>query len=603
MLNTSPRLVDGVVLVGIAAVILSACLPVLTSGQLVNLDNDFFLFASHHEHARQGLLEHGTILQRSHLVGGGYPIIGGPEDPTFNPLILLTLCLGTVMGIKWIGVLSMVFGATGLYVLARNFLGHTRWGAIASAIFFGLSLWIPVRMRDGNPNEVYYCFIPACLCCLLALPGRRRYLVILVALFMTMLSDGKLTFFASIMFLAFLCGFNLIPGISLYPASDARRFERVRPTVWLAVALGLTFLLYMFRILPAIEVINTQGSLARMSLFNHPGSSYFSIYPFSRLWQEAVAWNGEAGLDKLSSVCIGWVPLCLAAVAFAYDWRRSLPWAAAGFFFCWLAMAYSAPVDLFYPLSKLPILSAINNPGKYFAFLPVLCVCVLAGQSFDSLRRLPRSWMRHLVAILLIGSGGAFLYPKVVEVSRLTYTEPISAGDKEKVETFYQIRGDDLPRNRWDPYRASAYINLMRGIGTIDWYTAIPNAENAVPRYLVNAEGDYAANPDYRGECFWLGEGLVSSWEIEPHTIEVDGTTPGGGTLVINQNYHRDWRVDAGTLREWQGLLAVDLPAGTHHVTLRYSSRSLRTGLLISIGTLVCVRLVGWRYGRRAPVV
>lgn len=588
------QFLDGLVLIGMTVIILTACLPVVTSGERVNFNNDFFQYASRHEQVRQGLLKYHTLPQRTHFFGGGFPTIGDPEDPTFNPLILLTLCLGTVTGLKWIGVLSMIFGALGLYAFARKALGYGRWGAIASALFFGLSLWLPVRMRDGNPNEVYYHFIPACLLCLFLARHQKRYLLVLTALFITMLSDGKLTFFASVMYIGLLCCFPLIPGVSLWsskhPPERLTWGERFQPLKGLSLTLALTFLLYLFRILPAVELIQTNGSLARMELFFHAptyGPGTISAYSFSRLWQEAVAWKGEAGLTQLSSVCIGWIPLILAGGACILNWRRAFPWFVGFLLFAWLAMAHQAPFDLFRYLWKLPILNAVGNPAKYFGCLPVLSVCILAGQSFDGLRKLQWKWMRHAVAATLIAAGVVFLYPKVLEVSRISYTYTIPSEFLEKSDSFYQVRGDNLERSRSEPLQANTYVNLLRGIGTIDWYTGIPIAENAIPRYLVTKSGEYVPPPDYRGECFWLESEEVIKCEFSPHRIRAAVRATHPGTLIVNQNYHRDWRVNRGTLGEWKGLLAIQLSAGEYQLELRYFSRSFALGLLLSFISLI----------------
>lgn len=610
----SSKILDGFVIISIVFIILAACLPVITSGQKVNFNNDFFQYASRHEQVRQGLLKYHTLPQRSHFFGGGFPTIGDPEDPTFNPLILLTLCLGTVTGLKWIGILSMIFGGVSLYALARKALAYSRWGAMASALFFGLSLWLPVRMRDGNPNEVYYHFIPACLLCLLARRHQKRYLLFLTALFITMLSDGKLTFFAAVMYLGFLCLFPLIFGIPLWSVSHSSSSieagisswqERIQPLKWLLVALAMTFLLDLFRILPAIELIQTEGSLSRMDLYFH-GKIYapetISAYSFSQLWKEAIAWKGEAGLKNLSSICIGWTPLILAGIAGVLNWRRALPWLAGALFFTWLAMAHQAPFDLFRYLWELPIFNAIGNPAKYFGCLPVLSVCLLAGQSFDALKKLPWPWIRHLIAILLIGSGLWFLYPKVVEVSRISYTHTLPKESLDKSEQFYQVRGQNLDRSRSEPWRANAYVNLRRGIGTIDWYTGIPIDENAIPRYFVDSKEQYIPNPDYQGECFWLTsdrkegkegkEGKVVSCGFSPHRIVAEVSAAQAGTLIINQNYHPDWHITRGTIQSWKGLMAIPLPAGYHRLELRYLSRSFAIGLLISFFGLILIGIV-----------
>ena len=85
------------------------------------------------------------------------------------------------------------------------------------------------------------------------------------------------------------------------------------------------------------------------------------------------------------------------------------------------------------------------------------------------------------------------------------------------------------------------------------------------------------------GEC---GSFVV---EFAPHRITIDLDAAQQGTLIINQNYHPDWRTDDGVLHEWNGLLAVDVSPGQDQVVLRYFSRSFGLGLGISVVCLLGV--------------
>ena len=55
----------------------------------------------------------------------------------------------------FITTLMMLFAGASLYLLCRRMLGFSHWPAIGAALFFALSPWTPVRLRDGNPTETY----------------------------------------------------------------------------------------------------------------------------------------------------------------------------------------------------------------------------------------------------------------------------------------------------------------------------------------------------------------------------------------------------------------------------------------------------------------
>ena len=53
--------------------------------------------------------------------------------------------------------------------------------------------------------------------------------------------------------------------------------------------------------------------------------------------------------------------------------------------------------------------------------------------------------------------------------------------------------------------------------------------------------------------------------------LEVELSRPA--RVYVNQNWHPGWRSNVGEAVSDEGLLAVDLPAGTHEVSLRFLPR------------------------------
>lgn len=64
-------------------------------------------------------------------------------------------------------------------------------------------------------------------------------------------------------------------------------------------------------------------------------------------------------------------------------------------------------------------------------------------------------------------------------------------------------------------------------------------------------------------------------------TMDVDVKEPT--RVLLNSGYDRGWQSTVGTVVQGDGLLAVDLPAGHHHVKMRYWPRRLTVGLLLSV--------------------
>lgn len=151
--------------------------------------------------------------------------------------------------------------------------GYTRWGALYSGLVCGTSLFVPLRLFDGNLNEVYAVFLPLCLLLLgWAHQGRKIAIVILPFIFFTMLSDGKANSLMAMFYIGIFCLLAMIPSTrALSSANEERPSWRVdhRALKFFLLAVGLTALIGMMRILPAVELIRSQGGIQQMLTF-HP---------------------------------------------------------------------------------------------------------------------------------------------------------------------------------------------------------------------------------------------------------------------------------------------------------------------------------------------
>ena len=582
-------------------VVTMTALPMLRSGERIHRNADFFQYASRHEAVRKSVLEYHSVPLRSHWLGGGFPTIADPEDPTLNPLVLLTVIFGTVMGLKLIGYLALLIGGLATYAFTRSILGYTRFGALYSGLVFGTSLFVPVRLFGGNPNEIYAAFVPLCLLLLgLACQGRKMAIVLLPIVLYTMLSDGKAQSLMAMFYIGVLCVLAMIPATTaLSSGREEAPWPRLqyRPLKFFLLIMALTTLISMVRILPAWELIRSHGGVQEM-LRSHPKvylPEFIHAYTVERLWKEAVSFDGRVGM-----VTIGWIPVFLSGIAFIAFFKHTLAWGLTLLLFVWLALAHRAPVDLLEWLWNLPVFDTIYRPDKYFSLAVAFTLAVVSGRSFSLLERLRSRWMERLIALILIVFSVGFLYPKARSIHSRSFRDvPVLEAWPER--GFFQIEGNSLLRNRRTPSRSLAYFNLTQNIGTIDWYTAIPIPAYAVPKYLVGRDNEYIANPAYRGEVFLepAGAGSLTATPVfQPNSVAISVEVRAPAILVINQNFHPDWHADHGKVVRRDGRLAVRLQkTGTYVVQLRYHPRSFYLGLALTTSTLLGLVWVCWTYG------
>jgi len=87
------------------------------------------------------------------------------------------------------------------------------------------------------------------------------------------------------------------------------------------------------------------------------------------------------------------------------------------------------------------------------------------------------------------------------------------------------------------------------------------------------------------------------------NTFSFDVDAQEAGRVLVNSAHHRGWRSSVGTVVDDQTLLAIDVPAGQHHVLMRYWPRLLTPGLWISAATafgLVVFYALRFFFRRRA---
>jgi hypothetical protein len=586
----------------IALAIILVSIPPLSSGYKLNFNDDFFQYAGRHEAVRKAILEYHTFPLRSFWFGGGYPTIGDPEDPTMNPLTLITIVFGSVIGLKVIPFIAMLIAGLATYALARYILRYTFWGSLFSGLMFGLSLFIPLRIQDGNPNEVYAAFLPLCLLLIgLACRGKKVAILILPFVFCTMLSDGKLSALMAIFYIGILCLFDVIPLFDTFRTPEEPRKTNIKPIKVIILVLVITFFIGMMRILPAFDLISSKGGLGHIDLYFQPKAytpEGVPAYTYPQLWQESLGWKGTIGL-----VTVGWLPVVLSLISFYIFRRQSFPWGINLILFSWLILAHNAPVDLLKILWNVPIFSALYRPYKYFSFQIAFTFAIVAGQFFWLLARMRPRWLEHIVAILLIVVGVWFLYPKALKIQKETYTYQLPAEMTVKQDEFYNIQGKDIVRNRKEPINSLTYTNLIRNTGTTDWHTGIPIAENAIPKFFIDVKGTMIPNPQYKGEAYFLDPKNLAEVYFQPNSMIVQVSLQKPDVLIINQNYHRDWHTDHGVLSEKNGLIALQLDeVGVYNITLHYISRSFYIGLAVSIISLFIIIIISlsYRSGRLA---
>ena len=132
----------------IVIIITLSSVPVFKSWSKLNFDVDFLQYASRHETIRKSLIEYHTFPTRSHWLGGGFPTLGDPEDPTLNPLVLITILFDPIIGLKLIVFFALLIGGLATYCFCTL---HPRIYTVGIT-FFGIGFWLKFICSIASPR-------------------------------------------------------------------------------------------------------------------------------------------------------------------------------------------------------------------------------------------------------------------------------------------------------------------------------------------------------------------------------------------------------------------------------------------------------------------
>jgi uncharacterized membrane protein YfhO len=148
------------------------------------------------------------------------------------------------------------------------------------------------------------------------------------------------------------------------------------------------------------------------------------------------------------------------------------------------------------------------------------------------------------------------------------------------------------------------YPTANRGNGTIALGDFAADEQLAIKIQLgadeLIMDGAYFYQQDIAVFTEYYNELSRSPFQINSFAdsyIEGDITNPGGKRYALfTVGYEEDWRIrvngePAETVEVFEALLAVEVPPGTHHITLRYVPRGLYAGLTITLLSLVALGL------------
>lgn len=541
---------------------------------------DWRLFHYFHEASRITVLEYGQLPLWNPWGCGGNVHLGNAQTQFLSPYFAFMLMFGVAIGQKLFILIHFWLGLVGMHQLVSRD-GRTPIAAVGSAVVFGLCGFHAMRAGGGHAAFAPFLYLPWLIMAYQAARERPSRAILVGLIVAEAVLEGGIyptAFF--IVLLVFQSCYDLITGpvprwrilavgaiagaifasvaaIKLGPVMQFLQ-ESPRPTV-LDDRLDLTIYLKAF----------TSRSLQR----HLPGHEF--------VWHEYMNY-------------IGVIPLL--AVLFMWSRRDEEPlrrWYYALALFSLLMLGDHGRYSPYALMHHLPIFGSLRVPSRY-GILVVFHVALVFGvflnwldyRCDDRARRIQRPWLAalwrrgaYIVLILVALDIG-------ISTARL-WAPGFNTKPHPRIEQpFFQGHGNG--NDMW--------WRMGQNEGTPNCYEA---------NFIPPAKGLWKG----KGPQARLAPGVVgtiNAVEFTPNRWRLSVEVPRGGRALVNMNHHRFWRLERGpgSLLAHEGVIAVDLPAGTHQIVLRYWPDHLgwfitasMLGLLASVLGLL---LPWWLQRRRA---
>lgn len=555
--------------------------PMLAAPRQGGYTFDWLFFQFFDEVARQTILEHHQFPIWNPYFCGGTTLIGNPQTTYLVPTFPLVLLFGTTFGERLSNIPVLLLGCEGMWRLLR-FLGLTRAAALLGALafpFFGRTFgWIN-NGQHGLPGFalsgwVLYGYLRGLV--------RPVYLALGAAFFAWQVLYRGIETTPEVALGLFFWGL-LEARQRLLAHGWANKGAAVRAALWplgAGLILGLLALGFAgIRMFPVLELVLKYPRIiqeTRVLNFSQAFVEVYAVPPGTRGF-------GSPGYVYVS---IATYVLFVGAVLFARPRARAAMPLLITLFFMMLTLGMHGPFSPLPWLHQLPLLRSLRNPTLW-SFAGAFFLVIAAAYGLDALERfllsratsaLGRTLAYFAVAAFVIGTGADLLLSGYGQLHGRAF--PFTWETPPRIhQAFRQSRGNyfELP--------LFAYADR----GTLSCYDETPFPASPALRPDLPAE-EYLAPAD-------ADAGAVERLRWSPNRIDLRVTLRRPATLLINQNYADGWRASIGQVHAQDGLLAVDLPAGTHTLALRMWPPLCTLGL-VALGLALFATAWLWRKDR-----
>ncbi len=532
---------------------------------------DDHYFVAHELSARISILRFLEAPLWNPFYCGGVVELANPQDVSTAPDFVLRLLFGVAAGRKLAVLLFLFIGMEGMYRLARRH-GSGIVGALTAGVCFSTFEWFSNAVFAGWINMCAFSLLPFAVYFFERGFDRRRWLWgSAVAIAWMLAAGGTYSVPFTVLALAFVALYEVIVR-----AWQGRPFRRIFSPALALVLVGVySVLLGAMRLLPLFGTVVGNPRLVG----EHPSQTLVKAFN--------VLMIPDAGMY------VGSLFVFVAIVGVLFRDRalnRALILAAVFFS---LTLGELEPTAPYMFLKRLPIYSQLRAPDRYD-----IVVVLFLGLAGARAITLAGDVLATIVARLLMSFLGAIRrYQRLGKPARTALVfVPVALTICVSILAGFRVAGPTVAHNHFadqlfafdGPERVAREFHQGRGNR---WDAHVfPEANRGSLQCFE--ETKFAQSPLLRGdlehETYLLEDeaGHIEELGWTPHSIRFRAQLARPATVLVNQNFAPQFGANVGTVHSHDGLLAVDLPAGTSEVTLRYRDWKFIFGAIVTFATI-----------------
>jgi hypothetical protein len=540
--------------------------PVLGDAARLNEFRDVHHLFLYERSAIDTIKRYGELPLWNPFYCGGFDAVGAPQTRFMSP----TLLLGLLFGAERAEILTVFFfvilGMEGMYRWLRLRITEPLAALIVAPVF-AISGQFTVAYYRGWIQFFGFQLVPWILFGI-TLAVRRRPIGMAIASIAFAWLLGFAGFFAAPM-LAVAASLEAIRALVEQPRS-----ARMRSLAMLAATGSFMATVAFVRLWPVAETLLSAPRI----MAGTPGFAPRAL--LSAVVGTLAVKDGNT--DLAGSFYVG--AAFLGVVALGGHSLKSSRTLFVVVIFVWLAAGYARHPSLFGLFRTFPVFSSLRYPERFLWFA-ILFASEPAAQAISKIPLLGEGKRWRIGSWLLLGGAIAWtLFGELSAFERVAKARSLGTVSDEQRSEFHQSRG-----NRW----LSVHYQSMN-IGSLSCYETHRLAQSTLLRGDLPAE-EYLA-PAARD----AGTVKRVSWSPNRVGLHVDLTRPA--RVLVNQNWAPGWQASLGTVVNNEGLLSVDLPAGSNDVALFFRPWSTLGGAAVTATALLALVFIGWRARRRGDI-